>query len=275
MIARVNKFNPTERGPSDLIWGQFPTANILMGGYPAEGTIIHEDFELWPAHSSTGSGSVTEKIKGWSAYLDQGGAIADGNVANVDSINLSSDGDNEGAVLCSLTTAVRLLSNSGRKVAFECRLKTSTIADTKHGFFVGLMESVTPTATVPIQASGVMADKNFIGFHRLEGTGNEIDATYKVTGQAETAALASVFTPVADTFMKLGFLFDGVTTIKWFANGAEVLAARITGTTMAAATFPSAKNMGPIIAILNATGTTPGSITVDWIRLGRTFTPGE
>ncbi len=251
-------------GPSPRIWGKnFAEIDNLLD--PAMGYLLFENFDAFPIPLT----NTSPMLKEWVGFLADGGAIANAGLANVSAIKLSSDGDNEAAALAIMSSSIRITKNSTRKVGFEIRVRSSTIADTKHGFFLGLFESLVPTSISHLLDAGTIADKNFIGFHRLEGDGDKVDIVYKADGQTQQS-FTDAFTLVADAWVKLGFLFDGAETLRFYLNGQEYATARLGSAALIATTFPSDINLAPAIVVKNATGSTPGDTTIDWIKFGYT-----
>jgi hypothetical protein len=180
-------------------------------------------------------------------------------------ITLSSDGDNEGAIIGTSMLPFQIDRDLGR-FACEFRIKTSTITDTKHGFLLGLMDTASFSATVPIAAAGTLADENFVGFHRLEGDGDYVDTVYKADGVTQVTVKADAKVLVADTFIKLGMRFNPEDNIlRFYANGVELPDTK-TIPTADGTDFPNDVRMGLFFAVLNATGTTPGNSSIDWWR---------
>jgi hypothetical protein len=141
-------------------------------------------------------------------------------------VTLGSDGDNEGAYLRQAISPFRIVgpnstsASRGPSVAIEARVLTSTIADTKHGIICGLVEDVAASAIVPITAAGAIADKNIVGFHRLEGDGDQFDCIYKADGITQVTVLGDASTIVASTYTKLGLVYtDSDSTLRYYANG--------------------------------------------------------
>jgi hypothetical protein len=250
--------------PSPRIWGKhFAEIDNILD--PSMGFLLYEGFDAFPIPLT----NTSPFLKEWNAFLSDGGTITPGGLANVSSIKLLSDGDNEAVALALMSSSIRITKNSTRQVGFEIRVRTSTIADTKHGFFVGLFESLVPTATSHVADAGTLADKNFIGFHRLEGDGDKIDIVYKADGQTQQS-FTDAETLVADTWVKLGFLFDGASTLRFYVDGQEYATARLGSTEIIAVTFPSDINLAPVIVLKNATASTPGEMLIDWIKFGYT-----
>lgn len=248
----------TSRGPSPSIWADCPVTDILTG--VKDGYHLFDDFLSGPRVAAGAEGV---------AGLYRGFASTGGLVASSDEIggvlDLSSDGDDEGASFRMSGCPFQISRNHG-KLWFECRVKTSQIADTKHGIFVGLMADVALTATSPIAAAGTLADVNFVGFHRLEADGDQFDTVYRADGVTQVTLQADAVAVVADTYVKLGFVFnprDGVLT--FYKNGTK-LATTYTIPTAAGTDFPNDVRLGFVIAVLNATASTPGSSKIDWFR---------
>jgi hypothetical protein len=135
------------------------------------------------------------------------------------------------------------------------------------------------TATVPIAAAGTLSDNNFAGFHRLEGDGDQIDLVSKADGVTQVTvdddALPTADVLVADTYIKLGMVFDpldinGKNNLVFFANNLR-LATDYTMASGSGTDFPNDVGMGLAFAVLNATGTTPGTSTIDWWRAAQLY----
>jgi hypothetical protein len=262
--------NNDQRGPSPRIW---QNCNVIaLREDPNLGIVDGDDFLKFPPHGSTSGGAVSGALGNYSHYIYQGGGIADANVQG-GALAFSSDGDNEGAALHTYAAPFKLTSTL-KRFWFEARFKTSTIADTKHGIFVGLCESLGLSTAQPLDTAGAVMDKNLIGFHRLEGDGDKLDIVWKADGQTAVTLLADAVTLVADTFVKVGFTFDpdretGKRLIFYY-DGTEITTYG-TGTQMAAVTFPSDICLGFIFGVMNATASTPGNSTLDWWQAAQEF----
>lgn len=266
-----NEGTDTSRTPSASIWGRCPW-NAIFDGH-VDGAIFFDDFLSFPKTPPTTEGNWGQ----YAMFSSTGGTAANLSATTLGGVlAIGSDDDNEGASLRTLSTPFQISKLLG-PVWFECRVKSSTITDTKHGFFVGLMENAVLTATVPIAADGTLADQNFVGFHRLEGDGDAVDVVYKANTVTQVSLITDAATLVADTFIKLGFKFepqgdkDGVGRLSFYVNGARQSTSYAvpdaTGTD-----FPADVAMGPVFAVLNATGTTPGTSSIDWWRCAQQYT---
>lgn len=250
----ANDVNDNDSKFSPFIWKDCPIREILDG--TVEGWLIEDDF-LNTIPVAAGAEAVAGRYYG---FASTGGSVALADEVG-GAMTASSDGDDEGA---SIRTAGRpfQISRSHGKLWFEARVKTSTIADTKHGFFVGLSDSLTLSATVPLTAAGALADENLVGFHRLEGDGDKVDFVYKADGVTAVTVEADAATLVADTYIKLGMVYNPDTyVLTFYVNG--VATDTYTVASAAGTDFPNDVRLGLIFAVLNATGSTPGTTTIE------------
>lgn len=252
----------SSRGPSNSIWFDCPVLEIIAG--VADGVILFDDFTNGPRVAAGAEASYAGYGGGYRGFADTGGLVADGGEIG-GTLILSSDGDNEGASFRTGCAPFQIARGQG-KLWFEARVKTSDISDTKHGIFLGLMADNALTATVPITATGTIADVNIVGFHRLEGDGDMFDTVYKADGVTQVTVQADATVIVADTYVKLGMVFDPKNNqLSFYRNGLK-LATTYTVVSAAGTDFPNDVRLGLVIAVLNATASTPGSTEIDWWR---------
>lgn len=269
---RTMQFNvpTTTRDPSPSVWQGCPWFDIIEGVTP--GVAMYDDFTSQNITAATTEGNWAAAM-GYAQFSDTGGTITAGTGQGGEAV-FASDGDNEGASIRTVQVPFKIARTTGR-FWFEARVKPSTITDSKNGFFLGLFENVAFTAIVPIAAAGTLTDNNFVGFHKLEADGDQIDTVYKANGVTQVTlqadALATGQVLVADTYIKLGMRYfptgdpEGPFRLAFYANGVRLT----TSYQMAAADgtdFPNDVGLGFAFAVLNATGTTPGSNTLDWWR---------
>ena len=155
-----------------------------------------------------------------------------------------------------------------KDLAFECRFKVNTIADSIGDIFIGLAGAAgvaLSASAVPItQTADTMATTvGHLGFHKLSGDGDKLDLSYERAG-GTVATKADVATLVADTYIKVGYRYSGHTkTVSIFVNGAEVVASRVAASITAATPWPN-DYLTPVIATMQVDGTTAMTPTVDW-----------
>ena len=135
----------------------------------------------------------------------------------------------------------------------------------KEGHRVGLIGAATLSATVPIAADGTLADINLVGFHRLEGDGDQIDFVYKADGVTQVTVASDILSTalVADTAVRLGFHYEEDTALLTFYVNGTPSATTKTIPSDTGTDFPADVLLSPCMAVLNATGTTPGASRMD------------
>jgi hypothetical protein len=170
--------------------------------------------------------------------------------------------DNEGASIATVALPFQI-STSHNSLWFEARVKFSSIADTTFGAFIGLIDAATLSATVPIAAAGTLADENFVGWHRLEGDGDKADFVYKADGVTQVTNEADAATLVADTYIRLGFKYDGPAGILYHYVDGVKSATSYTMASAAGTDFPNDVRLGMVAATLAATSSTY-TLDMDW-----------
>jgi hypothetical protein len=265
--------NTTAREWSPNIWHDCPWASIREGVIPGLAWEFNFGLMRTSADIAAAEAYWAHDLK---VFGSTGGSIAVGDEYG-GSATFAADGDNEGVGLGWMGYPLQIDRGKG-KLWFEVHLKTSTITDTKHGFFVGLIDSSALSATVPIAAAGTLADENFVGFHRLEGDGDKLDTVYKANGVTQVTVGTDAVTLVADTYKKVGMKFEpGVDPISGGTNYLSFYADNLRladdkeipsgdGTD-----FPNDVRLGFVFALLNATGSTPGSTTLACARVAQLF----
>ena len=276
----------TQNGPSPALWADCPWHDLKEGRVADKiGWCDHYDFSKFRPSTNVNAAE---------AYWADGYMLfgSDGaSVAVLDALGggatFGSDGDNEGVGLRDVGGPFQI-SRSHGDLWFEVCLRTSTITDTKHGFFVGLTTSTAITATSPIAAAGTLADINFVGFHRLEGDGDQIDIVYKADGQTQVSLKTDALSGstyrggtvpsalAADTDIRLGMYFDatghpkGNSRVLFFVNGIE-LPDGYNVTATAGNPFPNDVRLGRTFSLLNATASTPGTTSLRWWRAAQLY----
>jgi len=254
---------------SGSVWYDIPFEEIRNGDI--EGHALEIDFAKFKLSANVNA-SVAYWDQGLELYGSDGASLVtfDGVGGGV---TFASDGDNEGVAFIQSVKPF-LLARTVQPFAMEVLMQTSTITDTKHGWLIGLGDAMTLSATVPIAAAGTLADENFVGFHRLEGDGDAVDTVYKADTVTQVTVGADAFTIAAATDFKLAMRFDPLrdpyiqgpdSTAKWLVSFYKdgVRHATTKQLPSAAGTdFPNDVKMGVLFALLNATGTTPGTTTL-------------
>lgn len=255
------------RGPSPFIWATFPIDDIRRD--PSKGVYDFDDFDKFIPVAAGAEASYGR----WRGFASTGGSVIESTTLadTMGVIELSSDGDDEGAGIRQPSQPYVIAPGYG-DFRMEFRVKRSSIDNTKRGLFLGLIESTTLTATSPIAAAGTLADLNFVGFHFLEGDGDQVDCVYKANGVTQVTvqadAIPSGYALAADGWIKLAATFSKKDNyFRWYVNGCEVASVLVIST--AGTDFPNDVKMGIVAMELNATGTTPGKDSLDWVAHGQ------
>ena len=190
---------------------------------------------------------------------DSGGAIVITTGATVeDEVYVSS-----GAV----STVFGSISDTNNYLtAIECRFKVDAITDNALSMFIGLAEEGWGAAD-DIANGGALATNDYIGFHIEEDDGDSIDAVYRKSGAAHTQSMNPIQVPVADTYYKLGFIFDPEAPadkrITWYADNEEQTTYVTETVIEAASVFPTDQMLKFVAGIKTADGTV-SALTIDW-----------
>lgn len=140
---------------------------------------------------------------------------------------------------------------------FGARVKALEHAD--EAYFVGMAGANAAAADFMTDASGVLADKDFIGFNTLTGTPDAWNVTWRNAGNA-VQAIAAVAVNAAD-WHTFEFWYDGVTTVRFYIDGTV----HATTATTTAATFPGGEELAPMIGLKTGEGVLK-RLQIDWLR---------
>jgi hypothetical protein len=295
----------TFRGPSTAIWGSCPVNDLREE--PDKGMYFFDDFLM--VGNADMSSAYKNSIGQWSVYGDAGALLADGAAeGGVLTYGSDGDNEGvcllSAAGSFRLVTTSTLALNG--KLWFECRLATSTVTATKHEDFVGLaipaLSSGLPRAAYPITATDNTLDSTngtFIGFHRKGNAATEWQFCFNLAGGTVNyvTGLTTLMNTVtgavltASSFVKLGFIFDPFAYPKTITSATArqtagaisrpLITVYVNG--LAAPTFLSSADvqngtagqafptgfMAPIVQCFNQTGSSPGTSSIDWIRVAQ------
>ena len=232
-------------GPSPLIWDESLWLEVMLdptkgfgyfNDYLGEIDITTTDgYTITTVNSGAISGSVTE----------------DGGVLFVDSAgnNAADDG-----IQVQLTNCL-FKPVAGRTIRFEARVKVNDNSALTGQFAIGLAG-----VDATLIAAGVVDDvvDKALWFHHGASTADKMSVIAARTSAEDIDADKA--TTVDDTYIKLGFVIDGITSIKWYANGVLV------HTSAEAANIPNA------VMCLSYVAQTEGAakdaeMSVDWVRI--------
>jgi len=232
-------------GPSPLIWDGSKLLEVMLD--PTAGFYYFNDY-LGPVDVTTGDGyTITTVTSGAISTV----ADEDGGVLLVDSAghNAADDGVNVQLTNCMFKPA------AGRTIRFEARVKFNDNSASTSQFAIGLAGVDTT-----VIASGVLDDTvdKALWFHHAATTADKMSVCAARTSAEDIDADKA--TTVDDTYIKLGFVIDGLTSIKWYANGVLV------HTSSEAANIPNAVMCLTYVAQVEGTSA-DSEMSVDWVRI--------
>lgn len=158
------------------------------------------------------------------------------------------------------------ISRTSQPLAFECCLKVSSISNTIGDYFVGLGDPMTLTTIVPITTTGGdLATENMVGFYRSAADGDEINSVCCSADASHTTIQDGLCTLVADTFVKLGMLWDPAVdfNLRFFVNGVPSTTMHTVSAT-AGDVFPNDVGLGLLVGNIAATAASTNALK--WIK---------
>lgn len=231
------------------------------------------DFDHFTKLALAGTLTTQIGLDRYKAFASAGGTIGDGGAVGGVVKLLTDNTDNDSIAIADAVLPYKISGIAGSKTGklrFEGCIKLASIADASCEAFLGLVGAQTLAAAVPITATAAtMADLNLVGFYRTESDGDAIAIVYKADGVNQVTVKAIAAVPVADEYIRLGFVFDPVTnTMTFYVNGQEVtgltvpVVAAVLGAT-AGTDFPNDVTLGRCLAMRNAGGAI-NSVSMDW-----------
>ena len=227
------------RGLSPNIWSQSPLTQLSVGGLD-EGFGIIDDFLTFDDENKW----VLTQATAGTAALD---VAAKGGVLLLDS---ASSTNNQGVQvqLGGAAGASSFIPSATSKIYYEARIKAADIGSTTCQVFAGL--AIVDTS---VFASAANSTANHIGYEAINSTAVGIHSEKAGT----RSSTASAHTLVDDTYVKLGFVVDGLTSVTPFVNGVAKTA--ITTNIPIVALTPS--------FVCHSSGTTDPILHVDWVSV--------
>ena len=243
-------------GLSYELWKNFPVVESLALRDLNVGYGVYPDLVSFNT-TSGGAATYTDSSSTIAQLTEAQGGVGGG-------IRVFNTADNEEASIqwCGGAGSPFRISNVAgeeRELVFECRFRTDVITDAKAGFFIGLAEEGLAAANT-ITDAGALADKDAIGFHRLEGDGATLDFVYQKAGQTAQTVKADWKTIAASTWYHVGLRYNATnkTVRAYFGTGDRTTAMRaddtniVTSANIDAATFPNSEGLAPLVSCKNA-----------------------
>lgn len=266
----------SDRWFSPNIWGDCPIEAIKNG--TVIGRFFQDDFTGPCPNTDAGlyEGAGESPGLGYLFYGDTGVTIkAQAGVEEGVVEVAGNDADNDESVMSTGSPSWNISDTAAdaKKLWFEARVKKASVADNACGMFVGLGwdhgDGVSVAKTLCLtDDDAALGAFSFIGFHVDQANGDSIDFTYKAEGQTAVVTISGLDVVVADTFMKLGFVYDPdadtANRIPVFLNNVKQTT-YVTGANIAAATFPDAEPMAMVWAAKVGTAA-ESKAQMDWWR---------
>jgi hypothetical protein len=146
---------------------------------------------------------------------------------------------------------------------FEAIVDVGRISDTL-SWYVGPAGINAPANSLLADAGTGIGDVPFIGFRVLEADGSHVDFTYKETGGTENVVSNSALTVAADTFYRLGWVYEpNEEKIFGYVNGTKLDDA----ITVTSSDFPLDVVLSPLVA-LKSHNTTALTMGLAGMRVG-------
>ncbi len=259
-------------GLSPRLWGRV-TGSMMASDGSKRLVLVGDDFNA-PKAADTYTDVYSEVA--YTSYIDTGGTILGLADENGGVLALAMDNtDNDEIWMEAGDGTIQLgqisdTAGSSYLTAFECRVKFSSITNGVCSFFAGLAKPGLAAGDTLVDDTGAFkATSQCIGFRNLLD-GDNIQFVYQaVADSAVTINNSAAGTLVADTFIKLGFIFDpdaaASKRITVYVDNTE-LSTYVTATQVATATFPDAEALTFLFGSKNTIGTTPSTTesAIDW-----------
>ena len=259
-------------GISPALWSRL--TEQLSGGHK-RAFLVGDDFAC-PKAANTYVDLYSEVAH--TGYIDTGGTIvglAD-EKGGVLALNVDATGANEETHLSAGDGTIQLgqisdTAADAHLTVFEARYKVSSIANSGMPHFVGLASPGLAGDNTIVDTTGALISTGaFLGFRTLLD-GDSIDFVYQAASQTLQTVVTGAHVPVADTFVKVGWVYDPdaptAYRIRGYVNNAE-LGTYVTGTNIAAATFPDAEAL-TFHAGLKSIAAAAMALELDWWGFGQ------
>lgn len=224
------------RGLSPGLWAKQPRdfQDLSVGFGITDDFLTFDDENKWVLTQAT-AGTVALDV------------AAKGGVLLLDS-NSTTNNQGVQVQLGGAAGASSFIPSATSKIYYEARIKAADIGSTTCQVFAGL--AIVDTS---VFASAANSTANHIGYEAINSTAVGIHSEKAGT----RSSTASAHTLVDDTYVKLGFVVDGLTSVTPFVNGVAKTA--ITTNIPIVALTPS--------FVCHSSGTTDPILHVDWVSV--------
>ena len=244
----------------NTLWDGCPISAIR--GNPNLGWIVEDDFNTAHVFASATAAN------GYKTFQDSSATIGPLNTAIGGVLRLSAPatGDTEAEIEAGSGAggifAISSTAGATHRFWYEARVKVSQIAS--ESAFIGLAKPGWAANSALADTTGAPVSTGaFIGFSLLAAAPTAVDAIYQKASTTLVTVKAAAHTLVADTYVSLGFHYDG-RKLWYYVNGvkpAGVAGVMVSGNS----SFPNGTVLVPAFGVKSST-TTISILDVDWFR---------
>jgi hypothetical protein len=273
---RLSAEGAVGRGLSPAIWQAYGFIGGALGD-PSLFPFLFLDFANFGVMASAASQG------GFITYQDSGVTIqpgpdcdnSEGEFGMVEVAGNDADNDEGHLELGAGTSGlVRIDPTAGERavVAAEFRFKKVSVANNAVAVALGLGEPGFAAADGLADNTGVLASKDFVGFQTLHASGSEIDTVHRLAGQSVVQVKDNAATMVADTWIKLGMVYDpraeANKKMKFFVNGVELNDSVTDAVIAAGSVFPTDEEL-TLVMLTKVGEAAESKAYLDWAAVGK------
>jgi hypothetical protein len=260
----------TRRSLSPRLWARVNGQNLGPDNV-SDGYFVGDDFRTFGDTYAVASnvGRYAGEAGAYRSYEDTGGSIVPvaSQAEKNGAMKLATGATDNNEVWIQPGNATNVLGEINKTTPaltiFESRIKISAVTTTVN-MFCGLSEEGLAAADT-ITDAGALASKDFIGFWVLEADSSSLKFGYRIAGSAVQTIATYGTALAADTYVKVGFVYDPneppSNRLQGFVNNVP-LSTSITKTLIDAALFPSNQGNNMLFGLKNNNAAVTASM--DW-----------
>lgn len=283
----------TTRVPSPAIWRNCNWLDFERGENSRQGQGTQpfmDDFLFFPL-----AGTQTTQIGfgNYKIFATSSSSIA--GVSAVNSVDLGGgildflvDASTHSASLAQAYPGYKVTGDpsTGDKLWFECRIALDSVTTNVAGLFVGLAETslFTLATAVPFTSNTGIALSNagsFLGFNKpavntttMNTVYNDRATSFSILGTGEVGSTTLAGAVAANTFTKLGMLYDpndrNGRNVRFFQDNYELTTA-MTNTQIKATTNLKANSLGIMMSVVGGSAASSNNVYLDWWRIAQLY----
>lgn len=274
MIIQHTGFVTTR--PSPGIWSRIDFAAMRE---KHNGVEYFEDFAGWNGTFAANVGTYGGSSGGWRSFENGNCTILPLATVKEGAVQLllSAVDDTEFNMQRGLTGQVHAIISTTTPddcvLGMEFRFRLGQVTNATHNLFLGLTEENLAVTDGFFADTGVIADKDYIGFIIAEAAGATLTFGWNKQGGVDVVGFTYGTALVVNTWYKVGFLYDpgapDSKKIKIFIDGVEQ-GTYVTATQLASANFPNGEELTSYINFKNGSAAAK-TADLDWIRFAQVW----